>query len=330
MDIDNNIQTIRKEFYQDLEQNMDPQDLKVKYLGRKGYVSQLFKSLKDVNEEDRAQVGQDINAFKEEIFSELPEQKHEEKDFPNIVPPSNVGKDMGHMSPVSQAIFEIQDILAPLGFSVITGSERETEHYNFDVLNIPPEHPARDMWDTIWVSNPEQQTSLLRTHTSPAQIHYMEEHKPPLRLLSPGKVYRYEATDATHETVFHQVEGLMVDSSTSIATFKGIMKELFSNLFDETVDIRLRPSYFPFTEPSFELDVKYNDTWLELAGAGMVHRKVLQAGGITDNSYQGFAFGLGIERLIMIRSRIDDIRLIHSGDLRFIHQLGRQKINTRS
>lgn len=330
MDIDNNIQTIRKEFYQDLEQSQDPQEMKTKYLGRKGYVAQLFKALKEVKEEDRAQVGQNINAFKEEILSALPGQEEATETFPNIVPPSNVNQYMGHMSPVSQAIFEIQDILAPLGFSVITGSERETEYYNFDALNIPPEHPARDMWDTIWVSDEEKQTSLLRTHTSPAQIHYMEKHAPPLRLISPGKVYRYEATDATHETVFHQVEGLMVDSSTSIATFKGVMKELFSHLFDEEVDIRLRPSYFPFTEPSFELDVKYNDTWLELAGAGMVHRKVLQAGGITDNSYQGFAFGLGIERLIMIRSRIDDIRLIHSGDLRFIHQLGRQKINTRS
>jgi phenylalanyl-tRNA synthetase alpha chain len=156
----------------------------------------------------------------------------------------------------------------------------------------------------------------------------MESAKPPIRVIAPGRVYRYEATDATHETTFHQIEGLMIDEHVSIATFKGVIQEIFSQLFGQSMEIRLRPSYFPFTEPSFEIDIKFKDKWLEVAGAGMVHRSVLKSGNITDSNMQGIAFGIGIERLVMLMTQLDDIRYIHSGDLRFVYQLGSQKIKS--
>jgi phenylalanyl-tRNA synthetase alpha chain len=230
---------------------------------------------------------------------------------------------VGGVSPISRLIFKIQDIFEGLGFSVAVGPELESEKYNFDLLNIPESHPARDVWDTMWVQNPAGIKSLLRTHTSPVQIHYMENNKPPIRIIAPGKVYRYEATDSTHETVFHQVEGLFLDDKASIATFKGVINYFFKELFQQDIKIRLRPSYFPFTEPSFEIDIWLEDKWLEIAGAGMVNRKVLANGGITDPNIQGFAFGFGVERLAMILYGIDDIRLIHSADIRFISQLGK-------
>lgn len=329
MDILQEIQKTREEFQSRLASS-NPEELSQEYLGRKGIVAQLFKQLSGVDSEQKGEVGQALNGLKKEVEEALnvgSEEKSSYTDLPNIIPPTleYLPHEVGHLSPVTATMFRLQDIMSSLGFSVMTGPELESEYYNFDALNIPDEHPARDVWDTVWVSSVDGQKRLLRTHTSPVQIRHMENTTPPIRIVAPGRVYRYESTDATHETTFHQIEGLMVDTTTSVATFKGVIKEIFSKLFDQEVDIRLRPSYFPFTEPSFEIDVRFNHRWLEIAGAGMVHRSVLEAGKITDPAMQGFAFGMGIERIVMLLTGLDDIRYIHSGDLRFVHQLGTHK-----
>ena len=329
MDILQEIQNTAEEFQSRLA-STNAEELSQEYLGRKGKVAHLFKQLSTVESDQKGAVGQALNQLKqgiEESLNQGDEKRSAYQDLPNIIPPSleYLPHEIGHLSPVTATMFRLQDIMGSLGFSVVTGPELETEYYNFDALNIPDEHPARDVWDTVWVSSTDGQKSLLRTHTSPVQIRHMEGTTPPIRIVAPGRVYRYESTDATHETTFHQIEGLMVDTTTSVSTFKGVIKEIFSKLFDQEVDIRLRPSYFPFTEPSFEIDVRFNRRWLEIAGAGMVHRSVLAAGKITDPAMQGFAFGMGIERIVMLLTGLDDIRYIHSADLRFVHQLGTQK-----
>ncbi len=320
------IESVQIEYQKDIKNNLEINEIEHKYLSRKGYIAELFKGVKDILPEAKAEYGQKVNELKQSIESYITEHNSAPKIESIDIHPVNITdikSELGSISPISWLIFRIQDIFAEIGFSVATGPELETEKYNFDALNIPKSHPARDVWDTIWVQNPAGIKSLLRTHTSPVQVHYMESHKPPIRIIAPGKVYRYEATDATHETVFHQVEGLMIDTSTSIATFKAIIQYFFKELFQQEIKIRLRPSYFPFTEPSFEIDIWIEDHWLEIAGAGMVSRVVLKNGGITDPHIQGFAFGFGVERLAMILYGIDDIRLIHSADIRFASQLGK-------
>lgn len=320
------IESVQAEYQADIQKGLSIEEIEHKYISRKGYIAELFKGVKDIIPEGKAAYGQKVNELKQSIEAYIVEHKPSPKSESIDIYPINetdIKAELGGLSPISWLIFRIQDIFAEIGFSVATGPELETEKYNFDALNIPASHPARDVWDTIWVQNPAGIKSLLRTHTSPVQIHYMESHKPPIRIIAPGKVYRYEATDATHETVFHQVEGLMIDTNTSIATFKGIIQYFFKELFQQEIKIRLRPSYFPFTEPSFEIDIWIEDHWLEIAGAGMVNRVVLKNGGITDPNIQGFAFGFGVERLAMILYGIDDIRLIHSADIRFASQLGK-------
>lgn len=238
---------------------------------------------------------------------------------------------LGHLHPISQMITEINDIFSRLGFSFAEGPEIETEHYNFDALNIPKWHPARDMWDTFWLK-PQNAGLLLRTHTSPVQIRYMEKHTPPVAIISPGKVYRHEATDATHEAQFYQLEGLMVDTHVSLATLKGVLEQFFSEFFAADIKVRLRPSYFPFVEPGVEADMTCircggsgcstckGTGWIEIMGAGMVHPKVLEHVGINARKYRGFAFGAGIDRLAMMKYGIDDVRLLYTGDLRLVNQ----------
>jgi phenylalanyl-tRNA synthetase alpha chain len=207
-----------------------------------------------------------------------------------------------------------------MGFSVAEGPEIETEWYNFDALNIPSNHPARDLWDTFWLK-PKAADYLLRTHTSPLQVRYMEKNNPPLRIIAPGRIFRYEATDATHEINFYQLEGLMIGKDVSVANFKAIIEEFYSQFFQKKTTVRLRPSYFPFTEPSFEIDMKQGKgDWLEMMGAGMVHPNVLKAVGYIPGEWQGFAFGMGLDRLAMMKYKIDDVRLLYSGDLRFLKQ----------
>jgi phenylalanyl-tRNA synthetase alpha chain len=251
---------------------------------------------------------------------------------------------LGHLHPITQVKRLVAEIFQSIGFSVVDGPEIETEWYNFDALNIPKDHPARDMWDTFWLKNQKSkrtlrgvydsknQKLLLRTHTSPVQIRYMERHNPPLRIIVPGRIFRYEATDASHEINFYQVEGLMVDKDITAANFKAVMEKFFELFFQKEAKIRIRPSYFPFTEPSFEVDVICSICkgrgcsvcskrgWVEMAGAGMVHPKVFEAVKLNPKNWQGFAFGMGLDRLAMMKYRINDIRLFYSGDLRFLEQ----------
>lgn len=225
----------------------------------------------------------------------------------------------GHVHPISRAIFEIRAIFAELGFAVAVGPELEDEFYNFDALNFPKDHPARDMQDTFWLK-PVSAKKLLRTHTSTVQIRHTQENKPPIRIVVPGKVFRNEATDATHEAQFFQVEALYVDKDVTLAHLKGVIEFMMKRIFGENVEIRFRPSFFPFTEPSVEVDMKWKDKWLEMGGAGLVHPNVLENVGIDPNEWSGFAFGFGIDRIVMLKYGIDDIRLLYGGDLRLVNQ----------
>ncbi|HHE67595.1 MAG TPA: phenylalanine--tRNA ligase subunit alpha [Candidatus Parcubacteria bacterium] len=249
------------------------------------------------------------------------------KDFFDISVP---GKKpfLGHLHPLTQVRRKIEEIFQTMGFSVAEGPEVESEWYNFDALNIPKDHPARDLWDTFYLKN----GLLLRTHTSPVQIRYMEKRQPPIKIIAPGRVFRHEATDASHEINFYQVEGLMVDKEVSAANFKAITEEFLNRFFEKEVKVRMRPSYFPFTEPSFEVDIGcincfgkgcsvcQQTGWLEVIGAGMVHPYVLKNAGLNPRRWQGFAFGAGLERLAMLKYKISDIRLFYSGNLRFLGQ----------
>jgi len=241
--------------------------------------------------------------------------------------PKSIDRASGHYHPLSQVMREMFLIFKDLGFEVALGNEVESEEYNFDKLNIPGDHPARDLWDTFWL-RPEGQKSkvksqkLLRTHTSPMQIRYMEENKPPLAIIVPGKTFRYEATDATHEAQFHQLEGLMIGKDVNLSNLKYILETFFERFFGKKMEVRFRPSYFPFVEPGIEVDMRKvgDDKWIEIMGAGMVHPRVLLNVGIDPRDYQGFAFGMGIDRLTMLKFGIDDVRLFYTGDLRLVRQ----------
>ncbi|HEY4502675.1 MAG TPA: phenylalanine--tRNA ligase subunit alpha [Candidatus Paceibacterota bacterium] len=228
----------------------------------------------------------------------------------------------GHSHPISQAIREINDIFYNLGFTFVEGPIIESEHYNFDVLNVPRDHPARDMQDTFFVKGRPE--TVLRTHTSPVQVRYMESNKPPYRIIVPGRAFRNEATDASHEAQFFQLEGLVVDKGITLAHLKGTLEQFFSTFYKDDITVRFRPGYFPFVEPGVEVDMLHKsargERWLEIMGAGMVHPHVLEAAHVNPDEYQGFAFGVGLERLISIKYGIEDIRLFHTGDLRFINQ----------
>lgn len=234
----------------------------------------------------------------------------------------------GHKHPISSMIAEINSIFAEIGFVFAEGPEAETEAYNFDRLNVPKDHPARDMQDTFWLKPEDtKEPMVLRTHTSPVQARYMESHKPPMRVIVPGKVFRNEATDATHEAQFFQLEGLYVDKGVHLGHLKGTTEYFFSKFFSGEVEVRFRPSFFPFVEPGVEVDMmlkggnsKLANRWIEIMGAGMIHPNVLRGSGIDPALYSGFAFGMGIDRLAVMKYGIDDIRHLYSGDLRFINQ----------
>lgn len=234
----------------------------------------------------------------------------------------------GHIHPVTQTIEDVVRAFTELGFSVALGTEMEDEYHNFDALNIPKDHPARDAQDTFWLKNGK----LMRTHTSPVQIHYMQSHKPPFQIVVPGKVFRNEATDRTHEIQFHQIEGLVVGKDVSMANLKYYLDAFLKKIFGQELETQFRPGYFPFVEPGVEIDVRCfrckgsgcptcsHSGWIEILGAGMVHPKVLEQAGINPNEYSGFAFGVGVERIAMLRYGVDDVRLFYSGDLRLVNQ----------
>lgn len=260
-------------------------------------------------------------------------QKEQKKEKIDITRPG-LKMSRGHLHPLTLVMEEACNIFQTMGFEIALGPELETEWYNFDALNMPKDHPARDMQDTFWlrqnVSNSKQLTInnqhksnklLMRTHTSPVQVRYMENHQPPLRIIVPGRVFRNEATDAKHEAQFYQLEGLMVDKEISASNFKAIIEEFLKRFFKADTEVRLRPGFFPFTEPSFEIDAKMaSGKWLELMGAGMVHPNVFKSAGLNPKEWRGFAFGGGLERLAMIRYKITDIRIFYQNDLRFLTQ----------
>ncbi|HNU91793.1 MAG TPA: phenylalanine--tRNA ligase subunit alpha [Spirochaetota bacterium] len=315
--------------------------IRVKVLGRKGELTAILRTLGELSPEERSQVGQKSNQVKAALEALLENRKAElldsrinavlQKEWLDVTL-SSAGSsrpfEPGHLHPLSQIQYEIEDIFTSMGFTVLDGPEVETDYYNFEALNIPAHHPARDMQDTFWTED----GNLLRTHTSAIQVRGMEKLKPPFRVIGPGRVFRYEATDASHENTFYQVEGMMVDRDISVADLIYFMKVLLKEIFGREVTIRLRPGYFPFVEPGFELDIQClicegkgcgvckRTGWVELLPCGLVQPNVLRYGKIDPDEWSGFAFGLGMNRLVMMRYGINDIRHFLSGDIRFLRQ----------
>ena len=336
------LKKLKKQSFEEIEKIINPEELekfRIKYLGRKGLLTAILRSLKSLPEKQRKSTGKTANDIKmqiEEAFKKRSKKLQAKKLQPSKIDITAPGVKLvqGHLHPITQILRQIEEIFQSMGFDVVEGPDIETEHYNFDALNIPKEHPARDAWDTFWLQSNQNakrkmqnEKLLLRTHTSPMQIRYMEKNNPPLRIIVPGRVFRYEATDASHSHTFYQIEGLMVDRNLpagrqgiNAANFRAVMEEFFKKLFSKDVKIRLRPSYFPFTEPSFEIDVYENGKWVEIIGAGMVHPNVFKAVGYNPSNWQGFAFGMGLDRITMMKYKINDIRLLYSGDLRFLKQ----------
>lgn len=316
----------------------------VQVLGRKGVMTVVMQSIATMEKSQKAAFGQACNVVKKELEATYESRKKEleEADLQRAlhnkwIDPTAPGKpfDVGHLHPLTLVQNEVERIFSSMGFAVMDGPEIESEYYNFEALNVPGWHPARDMQDTFFIkgdADPTEGRLVMRTQTSPVQIRSMKKYGAPLRIIAPGRVFRNEATDARHEHTFDQVEGLLIDEHISLADLKGVMQEFLTKLFGREMLVRFRPGYFPFVEPGIELDMSCTlcnakgcrvckgTGWLEFMGAGMVHPNVLDAGGIDRNKYQGWAFGFGLTRLVMMKYNIDDIRLLSSGDLRFIKQ----------
>ncbi len=314
------------------------EELRVKLLGKKGELTEMLKDLKNMDIEERKQFGQKANALKTEL-TEIIEGKFKELSVKDVKKSLSSGSNfdislpgnnfkLGSLHPVTIVQKEIERIFTGMGFNIVDGPEAEEEFFNFEALNIPKHHPARDMQDTYWLEN----GSLLRTHTSPCQVRAMQKYGAPLKVIAPGRCFRNESTDASHENTFFQLEGMMIDKNVSIANLIYVMKLLLSEVFQRDVKIRLRPGFFPFVEPGFELDLNCmicggkgcptckHSGWIELLPCGMVHPNVLRYGGIDPEEYTGFAFGLGLTRLAMMKYGISDIRVLNSGDLRAMEQ----------
>ncbi|GIR56490.1 MAG: phenylalanine--tRNA ligase alpha subunit [Gammaproteobacteria bacterium] len=294
--------------------------IKSTFLGKKGILASQFNEMRNISHEEKKKLGQELNKIKTQIELAIREkekllnaQKLESKEIDVELPGMNAR--VGTRHPISITINEITKILSQFGFSKVIGDEIETEFYNFEALNIPETHPARDMHDTFYINV----KNLLRTHTSSVQIHSMEKYNAPIKIMTPGRVYRCDS-DPTHSPMFHQIEGLYVDEGVSFTHLKGILEEFINLYFGKKMEIRFRPSYFPFTEPSAEIDIKFNNKWLEVLGCGMVHNNVLMNVNIDTKKYSGFAFGLGIERFAMLKYGIRDLRLFYENDLMFLKQ----------
>jgi phenylalanyl-tRNA synthetase alpha chain len=299
---------------------------KARYVGKSGVLTELLKGLGKLPAAERPAAGARINVAKQQLEEAL----HARREFIaarameaklagesiDVSLPGR-GRGMGGLHPVSRTMERIEQLFRSIGFEVADGPEIETDFYNFTALNQPENHPARSMHDTFYLADGKH---LLRTHTSPIQIRYMEQRQPPIRIIAPGRVYRVDS-DATHSPMFHQVEGLWIDDSVSFANLKGVLVDFFQRFFEDPgLQLRFRPSFFPFTEPSAEIDMSFGDGWLEVGGCGMVHPNVLRNVGIDSERYQGFAFGLGPDRLTMLRYGVNDLRLFYENDLRFLKQ----------
>ena len=299
---------------------------KARYLGKAGALTQLLKELSKLPATERPAFGSRVNAAKEKLEASLAEQRSRidslkleaslRQEALDVTLPGR-GLAVGGLHPVTRTMERIEALFRSMGFDVADGPEIETDYYNFTALNQPENHPARSMHDTFYLADGKH---LLRTHASPMQIRYMESRRPPVKTIAPGRVYRVDS-DATHSPMFHQVEGLWVDEHITFADLKGVLIEFLRKFFErEDLKVRFRPSFFPFTEPSAEIDMSFGDSWLEMGGAGMVHPNVLRNVGIDSEKYQGFAFGLGCDRLTMLRYGVNDLRLFFENDLRFLKQ----------
>lgn len=322
------------------------EDVRVAFMGKKSPFTAIMKSMKDLSPDEKREIGPLANAAKNDIAQAIEDKKdaleaaHDaDAEWIDVTAPG-VAPARGHLHPLTIVQRDIEEIFTAMGFEIADGPEVETEFFNFDAVNVPQDHPARDMQDTFFITTPEgQERQVLRTHTTSVQVRYMREHTPPFRVVIPGRVFRSEATDSTHEHTFHQFEALVVGDDVSVANFLDIAQKFFSAFFHADVQVRLRPSFFPFVEPGFEFDISCTSCggtgkkagtdscgackstgWLEVGGAGMVHQNVLAAGGYDKDRYQGFAWGFGLERLAMMKYKVDDIRHFHSGDIRVSQQ----------
>ena len=313
------------------------EELRVKYLGKKGELTALLKQMGSLSAEERPVMGQLVNEAKAlleaaigEKSAELKKAEQDEKlkaETIDITMPAKQAK-VGKLHPLNTVLNDMIDIFQSMGFDVVDGPEVETDHYNFECLNVPADHPARDMQDTFYLG----ENLLLRTQTSAAQIRTMENRKPPIRVICPGRVFRADEVDATHSPVFHQIEGLVVDKGITMCDLKGVLQQFAQEIYGSDTEVKFRPSFFPFTEPSVEVDVTCSECggkgcrvckgsgWIEILGAGMVHPKVLASCGIDPEEYTGFAFGIGLDRLTTTRYKISDIRLLFENDKRFLDQ----------
>lgn len=325
----------------------DLEKVRVEFLGRKGKVRELMDALPELPPDEKPEAGKTLNVFKNKLSDALESALEKIKKSAGKISANIKGHvkgkasgpifdstvpgrvpEIGRLHPITQTFDALKDVFAKLGFSVAKGPEIETEYYNFEALNIPPDHPSRDGFDTFYLKN----HMLLRSHTSPVQVHYMEQNKPPIRVIAPGRVYRPDSPDARHFYVFHQLEGLMVDEKVSFADLKAILGIFVREMFGQNTKTRFKPSFFPFTEPSAEMDISCifcggegckvcsHSGWIEILGAGMVDPNVFKAVGYDHDKYSGFAFGMGIERICMIRYEINDIRLFFENDVRFLAQ----------
>ncbi|MDQ7052124.1 MAG: phenylalanine--tRNA ligase subunit alpha [candidate division KSB1 bacterium] len=310
------------------------QALRVEFLGKKGHLTQFFRHLAELPPEQKPLLGQKVNQLKnrfQERIQQISEQLQSTGVSAAVIDVTLPGNRpfMGRLHPLMQILDEIKDIFKGMGFTIEMGPEAESDYYNFEALNIPPDHPSRDLQDTFYLA---QNQMLLRTHTSPVQIRTMESRKPPIRIIAPGRCFRNDTPDATHSPMFHQVEGLVVDEGVSFADLKGVLLSFMQKLFGKNTKIRFRPSFFPFTEPSAEYDVSCimcggkgcrvcKDTgWLEISGAGMVDPAVFGFVDYDAEKYTGYAFGMGVERIAMLKYQIGDIRLFYENDVRFLTQ----------
>ncbi len=313
------------------------EDIRIRVLGKKGELTQVLRQMGSLSAEERPVIGALANDIRTAIENAIAEKRNEllkaereQKLKDEVIDVTMAGKrpQIGGLHPITKVLEEVKDIFLGMGFSIAEGPDVELDYYNFEALNIPKEHPARDTQDTFYISD----NVVLRTQTSPIQVRVMEKSRPPIRIIAPGRVYRSDAVDATHSPVFHQVEGLVVDKGITMADLKGTLEQFLKTLYGQEAKIRLRPHHFPFTEPSAEVDVSCfvcggkgcrvckGEGFIELLGAGMVHPDVLRRCNIDPDVYSGFAFGLGLERIVMRRMNIDDMRLLYENDIRFLKQ----------